>query len=233
MNGLFSAWTRVVIRPPSARQSLDEWSSEALLNTGAELTHIPDMLAYRLELPLIRKTRLVGMSGSVVEGSVYLLSLESVDSDSYHASIEVTAIARDKVVLCMNYLQNFTLTLEGKLYGFRLIPLRVPLSWAERHPVGPARCASYSTIGTVLFPIRSAGNILHNFTDIFGILITCWFREWVCAGKKCGPLCWSGCVCTRSSRAAGTQNVRAGSIPSEPRPVWSRWSSRRVPSRPP
>ena len=110
----------MVVRPPSARQHSEEWLGEGLIDTGAELTHIPDMLAYRLELPLIRKTRLLGMSGGVVEASVYLLSLEGLDSNSYHGAIEVASTARDKVVLGMNYLQHFTTTLEGKTGRFEL-----------------------------------------------------------------------------------------------------------------
>lgn len=119
-DGLSSAWTRVVIRPPSARQHDDELFSEALVDTGAQMVHIPDTLAYRLDLPLLRKMPLLGLTGGVVEASVYLLSVEGLDSGSYHEAIEVAATYRNKLVLGMNYLKHFTTTFEGKAHRFEL-----------------------------------------------------------------------------------------------------------------
>ena len=98
----------VRVRAPGG---VDAASLEGKLDTGADLSAVPEHQIAELDLPAIRTVRAAGFLGGLQEAIVHRADLSIGDMEFTH--VEVLATRRPYVILGRNILRHVVLRLDG------------------------------------------------------------------------------------------------------------------------
>lgn len=109
-----------LVRAPSG---LDAATLEGKLDTGADLSAVPERVIAELDVPPVRTVRAAGFLGELQEVIVYRVDLEI--GDITFQRIEALATRRPYVILGRNVLQRLVMRIDGP--GEKL-ELRLPRS---------------------------------------------------------------------------------------------------------
>ena len=89
------------------------------LDTGSDITVIPESLAMRMRLSPEQSVIMTGYDGTDTKRDTYLVDLEVADCTL--KSLKVVAAPRTTILLGRDILNHFIITLDGKAQTFEMI----------------------------------------------------------------------------------------------------------------
>lgn len=107
----------IVVRPMRRFSPLKTLPAE--LDTGADITVIPESLAVELQLKPKEPVLMLGYDENRVKRPTYRVDLE-INEYVLHA-IRVVAAPRDTILLGRDVLNHFVITLDGKAQTFEMV----------------------------------------------------------------------------------------------------------------
>lgn len=113
--GVFwSAWVEITVGPPGQRGHPLAVRKAALVDTGAEGTHLPDMLMFQLDLYPLEDAYMVG-SGGETPCKIHVVSVEvhTPNGSIFHPVVRANTSIRQKWVLGMDVLAHYVSSFDG------------------------------------------------------------------------------------------------------------------------